>query len=324
MSSPAAQQSPATAASFQPRRLGHCNLFVSDLDRSMRFYTEIAGLEEVYRVPATGGGFVGNGNTHHDLAFLDIKGPLAFRAVGGQVGLYHLGIELESEAALVQGYNAAAPSGLAMRPADHDICHSLYVPSPSGVLSELYADVVKDWRRQRTGTVTKAKPNWKPGETPPMTESCYHDAPEIHRLEQAVFHPQRITHVVLVCEDFEAAYDHYTREVGFVALAGGRDARRAVLGGSLRQDNVFLYRRDPGRPAGCHHIGFVVDSEADLRGSIERLAARGLAPELVLDHPTRLCVFVRDPDGVRLQFHFDRRASAPLPAIDEDLEIFLA
>ena len=27
---------------------------------------------------------------------------------------------------------------------------------------ELYADVVKDWRNQRSGIVTKAKPDWKP------------------------------------------------------------------------------------------------------------------------------------------------------------------
>ncbi|PYN49060.1 MAG: hypothetical protein DMD95_02100 [Candidatus Rokuibacteriota bacterium] len=48
---------------FHPRRLGHANLFVSDLDRSMRFYNAVCGLEEVRREPAIRIGFLSNGNT---------------------------------------------------------------------------------------------------------------------------------------------------------------------------------------------------------------------------------------------------------------------
>ena len=327
---PDTNQTTATTApksathAFRPRRLGHCNLFVTDLDASMKFYTEIAGLEEVYRVPGSGGGFVGNGNTHHDLAFLDFKGPLGFRAVNGKPGLYHLGIELETEVELIEDYHQALPTGIEMRPADHDICHSLYVPSPSGVVSELYADVVSDWRRQRTGIVTKPKPNWKPGDTEPVAEPRYHNDPPIHRLEHAVFHPERITHVVMVCDDFEAIYDHYTKQVGFVALSGGRDQRKAVLGGKTAERNVFLYRAGPGRAAGCHHMGFIVKDEADLKASIARLGTLGIVPELVIDHPTRLCVFLTDPDGVRVQFYADRTPAGPVAAVDEDLDIYLA
>jgi catechol 2,3-dioxygenase len=309
---------------FRPRRLGHCNLFVTNLDASMNFYTNVVGLEEVYRVPGSGGGFVGNGNTHHDLAFLDFKGPLSFRAVNGKPGLYHLGIELETEVELIEDYKKALPTGIEMRPADHDICHSLYVSSPSGVVSELYADVVSDWRRQRTGIVTKPKPNWKPGDTEPVAEPRYHVDPLIHRLDHAVFHPQRVTHVVMVCDDFEAMYDHYAKEVGFKILEGGRDERKAVFGGKTRERNVFLYRSGPGRLAGCHHMGFVVKDEADLKASISQLASAGITPELVLDHPTRLCVFLTDPDGVRVQLYFDRKPAGPVAPVDEDLDIYLA
>ena len=54
---------------FQPRRLAHVNLYVADLERSMDFYTRVIGIEEVYRTPLGGGGFVSNGNTHHDVGF---------------------------------------------------------------------------------------------------------------------------------------------------------------------------------------------------------------------------------------------------------------
>jgi catechol-2,3-dioxygenase len=44
-----------------PRRLAHANLFVSNLETSMRFYNKVAGFEEVCRL-TTGAGFLSNGN----------------------------------------------------------------------------------------------------------------------------------------------------------------------------------------------------------------------------------------------------------------------
>ncbi len=41
----------SSAVRFAPRRLGHANLFVGELERSMRFYAEVCGLEEVRREP---------------------------------------------------------------------------------------------------------------------------------------------------------------------------------------------------------------------------------------------------------------------------------
>ena len=37
---------------FKPRRLGHVNLFVGDLEELTSFYTEVAGIELVRRVTA--------------------------------------------------------------------------------------------------------------------------------------------------------------------------------------------------------------------------------------------------------------------------------
>ena len=41
------QAKESTAAAFAPRRLGHANLFVGDLDRSMDFYSNVAGFEAI-------------------------------------------------------------------------------------------------------------------------------------------------------------------------------------------------------------------------------------------------------------------------------------
>ena len=45
-------------AYFQPRRIGHANIFVGELDRSMTFYNEVVGLREAYRRPPIGAGFL--------------------------------------------------------------------------------------------------------------------------------------------------------------------------------------------------------------------------------------------------------------------------
>ena len=37
---------------FRARRLGHANLFVTDVERSLDFYNRVVGIEEVYRKAA--------------------------------------------------------------------------------------------------------------------------------------------------------------------------------------------------------------------------------------------------------------------------------
>jgi catechol 2,3-dioxygenase len=172
---------------FQPRRLGHVNLVVSDVDRSMDFYMNVVGLDEAYRRPQVKAGFLSNGNTHHDIGMVQSDGPLGH---GRPAGLNHIAFELETEVDLVDGYERAIAAGVTFeRTADHDIAHAVYGADADGNEYEVYADVIHAWRDARHGTVTKAKPNWTPGSTPPHAERNYHADPEIVRLDDAIFHP---------------------------------------------------------------------------------------------------------------------------------------
>src|SRR5690606_35249262 len=104
---------------FRPRRMGHVNLVVGDLDESMRFYNAVIGFEESYRVIAIRGGFLSNGNTHHDIGMVESSGPAGR---GRKPGLNHLAFELETEVDLVEGYNRAIKDGMVFqRTLDHDI-----------------------------------------------------------------------------------------------------------------------------------------------------------------------------------------------------------
>ena len=313
----------ATRRYFAPRRLGHVNLVVGDVDRSMEFYKSVVGIEEAYVQPKARAGFLSNGNTHHDIGMVEASGPLG---LGRKPGLNHIALELETEVDLVQGYENAIADGVTFaRSADHDIAHSVYGKDPDGNQYELYADVIHDWRAARSGVVTKPKPNWTPGSTPPNAERNYHANPALTRVEKSVFHPLRTTHAALVLEQFEAGVDYYTRVTGLRVVVGGRDAPFAVLGGTCGEHNLSLFRAGRGQVLGLHHVGFQVRDDADLDASIARLRAQGAAPYLEIDHAVRRAVYVRDPDGIRLQFHLDRaRPATEWAALDPEAALLLA
>jgi catechol 2,3-dioxygenase len=308
---------------FQPRRLGHVNLVVADVDRSMEFYMRVVGLEESYRRPKVKAGFLSNGSTHHDIGMVESGGPLG---AGRPSGLNHTAYELETEVDLVAGYQRAIAAGVTFkRTSDHDIAHAVYGADADGNEYELYADVIHDWRAARHGVVTKAKPNWTPGGTPPMASRNYHADPKIRRVEDAVFHPLRTTHAVLAVEEFEGAFDDYHDVVGLGLVAGGRGEAFAIFGGTCGGRNLGLFRAEGERRPGLHHVGFPVADEADLDGSIRRAGESGVEIESTFDHPARRGVFIRDIDGIRLQFYVDRASGADaLRGADVATALFLA
>jgi catechol-2,3-dioxygenase len=72
-------------------------------------------------------------------------------------------------------------------------------------------------------------------------------------------------------------------------------------------------------------VGFVVPDEADLDEGVRRLRRAGLEPEVEIEHGTRRSVFIRDPDGIRLEFHVDRAAPVTgLAELEDGLALFLA
>ena len=305
-----ARQQASTERFFFPRRLGHVNLVVEDLDRSMDFYTQVLGLEVAYVQPHNRAGFLSNGNTHHDIGMVEAKGRLGRSR---SAGLNHLAFELETEVDLVAGYERAVAAGVQFdRTADHDIAHAVYGHDPDGNEYEIYADVIYDWRSARSGVVTKPKPNWKPGDSTPSADRNYHRDPPIRRVEGAIFHPRRTTQATLVVERFAEALDAYCDVVGLKLLEGGRDQGYAILGGSCTERSLGLFQCQAGLARGLHHVGMVAWNEQELADSIDRFRAAGGTVERVFDHPARIGAYVRDPDGIRVKLYVDRGPSSVL------------
>jgi catechol 2,3-dioxygenase len=308
---------------FAARRLGHVNLYVSDVDRSFGFYKDVVGLNESYVQPLNKAAFLGNNNTHHDVAVIDIHGPLGR---GRAAGLNHLAFELETEIDLVDGYGRAVSAGVAFAMTmDHDIAHSVYLPDPDGNLNEIYADVIKDWRAARSGVVTKPKPKWAPGMTPPNSDRNYHVDPPLQRVESAVFQPRRVVHASVVVKNMQASLDFYTRVVGLRPLLGPGQSAFVILVGTCGERSLSLFPAGDGRAPGYHHAGFQAWSEAELNASVARAKARGIKIEMDIAHSLRRSVFIKDPDGLLVQFFVDRDPSlSTLAALDAATALQLA
>ncbi|MBM3346969.1 MAG: dioxygenase [Betaproteobacteria bacterium] len=314
----------ASSGAFRPRRLGHVNLYVADIEQSMSFYRKVLGIEEAYRTPLGGGGFVSNGNTHHDVGFTAAFGPLG-KPRGAKPGqLSHIALELENERELVEDYYRAVKAGVSfLRTTDHDIAHSIYGRDPEGVIYELYADVVKDWRTHRSGVVTKPKPDWKPGMTPPVEKACYHEVPVITRVPEAIFHPLRTTHAAIVVANMEKAVDYYCKVVGLAAdpACGGKPF--AVLKGTCNERSLILYSASGIRAPGYHHVAMRVASPAELAKSADKARRAGIPVVAEMLHCGRCSVMVRDPDNCLVRFYADEGREPGADDVDPSLALFV-
>jgi len=306
---------------FRPRRLGHVNLVIDDVDQSVAFYRDVAGLNIAYLRPQVQAAFMTNGNTHHDIGMVSRQGPLG---KGRSAGLNHIAFELETEVDLVSGYERAAQSGVQfLRTADHDIAHALYFADPDGNQCEIYADVVKEWWKVRSGVVNKPKPNWTPGSTPPNPDRNYHVAPELIPVEGATFGSRRITHAALVVNRFEDCAEFYSSVVGLNFLIGSPDAPFAVLGGTLGEFNLSLFRAGGGLVPGLHHLGLAVGGIDEFEKAVASLRSQGLTPELLVEAVERRSVFLRDPNGVLIQFHTGEPPASMLEECRPEAALFV-
>ena len=301
---------------FAPRRLGHANVFVGDLDRSMKFYNSVVGLTEVCRETGIEAGFLTNGNTHHDVGCMQASGAKRVgrdghvqihEGRGARAGLNHFGLEMENEAALVAAYDRAKQAGLDIhRTTDHQLSHSIYVFDPEGNLLEFYADMMTEWWTVFKPETDLISGEWNPTATKATTQSFYHPSPDIKEVVDAVFRPLRITHASLVARDFARLLAFYTDIAGLDVLRAAPDSSWAVLRGSTGAHTLTLLPEAPGRPAGMHHMTFQMKDDRALDEGLARARVAGVEPELVLDHPTKRSLFIKDPDGMRVEFAVER------------------
>jgi catechol-2,3-dioxygenase len=119
-----------------PVRLNHAVLYVSDLDRSVGFYTGVFGMEVVAREPRANAAFLRSprSGNHHDLGLFGVaRRPKA----PGAAGLYHLAWQVDTIDELVEARAALLEAGALVGESDHGATKSLYGQDPDGIEFEV-------------------------------------------------------------------------------------------------------------------------------------------------------------------------------------------
>ena len=118
---------------FSPVRLNHAVLFVADLGRAERFYTEVIGMEVIAREPRANAAFLRlprSGN-HHDLGLFGVGASTPPKRPGG-IGLYHLAWQVDTVDELVEARHVLADAGALGGESSHGATKSLYGIDPDG------------------------------------------------------------------------------------------------------------------------------------------------------------------------------------------------
>lgn len=141
-------------ASVHPEtRIGHVHLKVSDLERSVRFYTEALGLDLMEQLP--GAAFLSFGGYHHHIALNTWESEGGRPPAPGSTGLYHVALLYPDRRSLAQALRRLLEHGVRLDgAADHGVSEALYLHDPDGNGLELYRDRDRSqWPRNPDGSL---------------------------------------------------------------------------------------------------------------------------------------------------------------------------
>jgi catechol 2,3-dioxygenase len=301
-----------TSVNFRPRRLGHVNLWVSDLEKSIEFYESVCGIELVRRERAILIAFHSNGNTHHDIGLVEIsKGQDRFgrngllqipKTRGLHVGLNHLGWEMTTEAELVDAIRRAEDAKVPLaRTMDHLISHSAYINDPDGNGHEFYADQMRDWESiYNLDNEDEVTSDWDPYANPPSTERNYNQSFRVRRVDGAPLHPSHLTGCRFATARFDAMRQFFTSVAGLTVVDEDTTpaSRRMRLADAVGRPDITVVETAPGEPTGLRGFSFALAEPHDLPAVVRQLSEQGV--ETVMQGEA-LCV--KDPDGFAVEFH---------------------
>ena len=133
-------------------RIGHVHLKVADLDRALRFWRDVVGLEEQQRM-GDRAVFLSAGGYHHHVALNTWESAGGSPPPPGSTGLYHVALLYPDRPSLAVALRRVLEAGIELEGAsDHGVSEALYLRDPDGNGVELYRDRDRsEWPRDANG-----------------------------------------------------------------------------------------------------------------------------------------------------------------------------
>ncbi|WP_141117770.1 VOC family protein [Leisingera sp. JC1] len=135
-------------------RIGHVHLKVSDLERSIAFYSGVLGFEVTQRL-GNSAAFLSAGGYHHHIGLNTWQSRGGPAPAPNTTGLYHTAILLPDRKSLAAVLRRVLDAGINLDgAADHGVSEAIYLRDPDGNGVELYRDRPEmEWPRAADGSL---------------------------------------------------------------------------------------------------------------------------------------------------------------------------
>lgn len=135
-------------------KIGHVHLTVSNLERSLKFYSDILGFEVTNKYGSSAV-FLSAGGYHHHIGLNVWQGEGVPPQPQGFAGLYHFAILLPSRKELALVFKRLVENKYPIEGAsDHGVSEAIYLRDPDNIGIEIYCDKPEStWERLDNGEI---------------------------------------------------------------------------------------------------------------------------------------------------------------------------
>ena len=135
--------------------IGHVHLKVSNIDRSLAFWSGVLGFEVFARI-GDQAAFISAGGYHHHIGLNTWESKDAGPPPRNTTGLFHVAVRYPDRATLADAARRVQAAGIPLEGAsDHGVSEAIYLSDPDGNGVELYRDRPREeWPTDESGNLT--------------------------------------------------------------------------------------------------------------------------------------------------------------------------